>query len=95
MRAVIFALLIPGLIIGVLRAEWTSWRLLTGNEQAALQEKIAALEQEVAGARKLAAEAKKVVQAHQEKDATGAWVREGNYRSPLDKGPPAGPGKTK
>lgn len=95
MRAVIFALLIPVLIFGVLRAEWTSWRLLTGNEQAALQEKIAALEKEVAEARKLAAEAKKVVQAQQEKATTGAWMRDGSRRSTLDPLGPTGPVKAK
>lgn len=98
MRALIFAILIPVLILGALRAELTPWRLLSGKEHADLQAKIAGLEHEVAEAKKVAAEAKKVVQAQQEKVASGAWMRDGNYRNPLDKSGPAGPsvpGKSK
>lgn len=95
MKPLIFAILIPVLIYGALRFEMTPWRLLSGKEYGALQTKIATLEQEVAEAKKVAAEAKKVVRVQQEKVASGAWMRDEKYRSPLNLGTPAGPGKTK
>lgn len=98
MKPLIFAILIPVLILGALRCEMTPWRLLSGKEYGDLQTKIATLEKEVAEAKKVAAEAKKVMQAQQEKVASGAWMRDGKYRSPLNPGTPAGqpvPGKPK
>lgn len=89
MKPLIFAILIPALILGVLRTELTPWRLLSGKEYGALQTKIATLEHEVAEAKKVVAEAKKVVQAQREKIASGAWMRDEKYRSPLDPGAPA------
>lgn len=84
MKPLLFAILIPVLILGALRAELTPWRLLSRSEHEELRTKIAALEQEVA-------QAKKVVQAQHEKVASGAWMREEQNRTPLDKGAPAGP----
>lgn len=91
MRALIFAILIPVLILGALRAELTPWRLLTGKEHADLQARIATLEKEVADGRK-------VVQVQREEAASGAWMREAGRRTPLDKGAQPGtvlPGKPK
>jgi hypothetical protein len=98
MRALIFAILIPVLILGALRAELTPWRLLTGKEHADLQARIAALEKEVADGRKVVEEARKGVQVQKEEAASGAWMREAGRRTPLDKGAQPGtllPGKPK
>ena len=81
MKTLIAIILIPLLLLAVLRAELTPWRLVSPSEYASIQSRLKSLEQQVLQAQ----QAQQVAQTQRPKLTDGSWMRDEKYRTSLEK----------
>ena len=81
MKTLILILAIPFLLLAILRAELTPWRLISPSEFSATQARLKSLEQQLEQAQQLHQNA----QLQRPRLSDGSWMKDEKYRTSLEK----------